>query len=57
MFSEQRLEETHEELQRVTEGESSLRNTCVSLEEQQKQKQDQIEVATSATAHLSDHSE
>ncbi|XP_076007103.1 uncharacterized protein LOC143001391 [Genypterus blacodes] len=40
---QERLEETREELQRVTEGESLLRSTCACLEEQQKQKQDQIE--------------
>ncbi|KAF7665539.1 hypothetical protein LDENG_00140360 [Lucifuga dentata] len=40
---QEKLEETCEELQRVTEAESSLRNTCASLEEKQKQKQDYIE--------------
>ncbi|XP_034397102.1 trichohyalin [Cyclopterus lumpus] len=40
---QERLEETHEELQRVTEEESLLRNTCASLEEKQKQKKEQIE--------------
>ncbi|XP_068559319.1 paramyosin isoform X2 [Cebidichthys violaceus] len=40
---QERLEETREELQRVTEAESLLRNTCASLEEKQKQKKKQIE--------------
>jgi len=42
---EQRLEETHKELQRVTEEERSLRSRCASLEEKQKQKKEQIQVA------------
>ncbi|XP_068461118.1 trichohyalin [Clinocottus analis] len=40
---QERLEETHEELHRVTEEESLLRNTCASLEEKHKQKKDHIE--------------
>lgn len=41
---EQKLEETREELQRVTESESLLRSRCVCLEEKQRQKKDQMEV-------------
>ncbi|XP_059192770.1 trichohyalin [Centropristis striata] len=39
---QEKLEETHEQLQRVTEAESSLRNRCAHLEEKQRQKNDQI---------------
>lgn len=41
---EQKLEETRDELQRVTESESLLRSRCVCLEEKQRQKKDQMEV-------------
>lgn len=47
MILEQKLEEAHEELQRVTEAESLLRSRCACLEEKQRQKKDQIEVASS----------
>ncbi|XP_070689489.1 trichohyalin [Pempheris klunzingeri] len=40
---EETLEETHEELQRVTEAESLLRSRCACLEERLRQKKDQIE--------------
>ncbi|KAF3850811.1 hypothetical protein F7725_012583, partial [Dissostichus mawsoni] len=43
VHSEQKLEETCEELQRVTEAESLLRTRCAYLEEKQRQKKDQIE--------------
>lgn len=49
VISEQKLEETREELQRVTEAESLLRNSCVCLEEKQRQKKDHIEVAPNDT--------
>lgn len=41
---EQKLEETRDELQRVTDSESLLRSRCVCLEEKQRQKKDQMEV-------------
>lgn len=44
VLSEQKLEETCEELQRVTEAESLLRTRCAYLEEKQRQTKDQIEV-------------
>ncbi len=44
MILGQKLEETCEELQRVTEAESLLRNRCACLEEKRRQKKDQIEV-------------
>ena len=44
VHSEQKLEETCEELQRVTEAERLLRTRCAYLEEKQRQKKDQIEV-------------
>ncbi len=44
MILGQKLEETCEELQRVTEAESLLRTRCACLEEKQRQKKDQIEV-------------
>ncbi|XP_032371734.1 trichohyalin isoform X2 [Etheostoma spectabile] len=40
---QEKLEETREELQRVTEAESLLRNSCAHLEEEQRQKKDHIE--------------
>lgn len=42
---EQKLEETYEELRRVTEAESLLRSRCACLEEKQRREKDQIEVA------------
>ncbi|XP_056275276.1 centrosome-associated protein CEP250-like [Pseudoliparis swirei] len=45
---QERLEETHEELQRVTEEERSLRSRCASLEEKQKQKKEQIQFFSQA---------
>lgn len=45
MILEQKLEETCEELQRVTEAESLLKNRCACLEEKRQQKKDKIEVA------------
>ncbi|KAM7391992.1 hypothetical protein PAMP_022636 [Pampus punctatissimus] len=42
-IQEQKLEETLEELQRVTESEHSLRNRCSCLEEKQRQKEEQTE--------------
>lgn len=47
MILEQKLEETLEELQRVTEAESSLKNRCSCLEEKQKMMEEQTEVAPS----------
>ena len=47
MIMEQKLEETLEELLRATEAQSSLRNRCSCLEEKQKQKEEQTEVAHS----------
>lgn len=41
---EQKLEETCEELQRVTEAERSLRSRCACMEEKQRQKKDEMEV-------------
>lgn len=41
---EQRLEETSEELQRVTEAESFLKSRCSSLEEEQRKNKEQIKV-------------
>lgn len=45
MILEQKLEETHEELQRVTEAESLLRSRCACLEGKQRRGKDQIQVA------------
>ena len=42
--SEQKLEETRDELHRSTEAESSLRNRCACLERKQMQKEERIEV-------------
>lgn len=42
---EQKLEETYEELRRVTEAENLLRSRCACLEEKQRREKDQIEVA------------
>lgn len=44
MILEQELEETREELQRVTEAESLLRSRCSCVEEKQRREKDQIEV-------------
>lgn len=44
VISEQKLEETREELQRVAEAESLLRGRCACLEEEKRQKKDQIKV-------------
>lgn len=49
MVLEQELEETREELQRVTEAESLLRSRCSRLEEKQRREKDQIEVERYAT--------
>ncbi|XP_076587924.1 uncharacterized protein LOC143321450 isoform X2 [Chaetodon auriga] len=42
---QEKLEETREELQRVTEAESSLRSRCACLEEKWRQKKDETEAA------------
>ena len=44
VISEQKLEETHEELQMVTVAESSMRSRCAYLEEKQRREKDQMEV-------------
>lgn len=44
LILEQELEETRDELQRVTEAESLLRSRCSCLEEKQRREKDQIEV-------------
>ncbi|XP_031164738.2 trichohyalin isoform X2 [Sander lucioperca] len=49
---QEKLEETREELQRVTEAESLLRNSCVCLEEKQRQKKDHIEAVEFQVSEL-----
>lgn len=44
MASEQRFEETREELRRATEAESLLRSRCSSLEEERRQDKDLMKV-------------
>ncbi|KAM6964969.1 uncharacterized protein FYW47_007311 [Aplochiton taeniatus] len=41
---QEKLEEAREELQLLTEEESTLRNRCAGLEEEQRQKQEQVQV-------------
>ncbi len=52
MMLEQKLEETHEELQRVTEAESSLRSRCDSLEDKWRQRKDQVKLAPTDIIHF-----
>ncbi|KAF1389157.1 hypothetical protein PFLUV_G00070540 [Perca fluviatilis] len=49
---QEKLEETREELQRVTEAESVLRNSCTCLEEKQRQKKDHIEAVEFQVSEL-----
>ncbi|XP_034727852.1 trichohyalin [Etheostoma cragini] len=49
---QEKLEETCEELQRVTEAESLLRNSCAHLEEEQRQKKDHIEAVECQVSEL-----
>ncbi|XP_078105767.1 uncharacterized protein LOC144517557 [Sander vitreus] len=49
---QEKLEETREELHRVTEAESLLRNSCVCLEEKQRQKKDYIEAVEFEVSEL-----
>ncbi|XP_028433050.1 trichohyalin isoform X1 [Perca flavescens] len=49
---QEKLEETREELQRVTEAESVLRNSCPCLEEKQRQKKDHMEAVEFQVSEL-----
>ncbi|TMS03954.1 hypothetical protein E3U43_000843 [Larimichthys crocea] len=51
---QEKLEETRDELQRVTDSESLLRSRCVCLEEKQRQKKDQMEAIEIQVGKLQD---
>ncbi|XP_027133479.1 trichohyalin isoform X3 [Larimichthys crocea] len=51
---QEKLEETRDELQRVTDSESLLRSRCVCLEEKQRQKKDQMEAIEFQVGKLQD---